>query len=72
MLEAAVAHPSTDGVRGHLTPAEAGEHGRRASARRLVLTHISEDVDAGWAREEAARAFGGEVEIAVEGAVYDV
>jgi ribonuclease BN (tRNA processing enzyme) len=72
MLEAAVAQASTDGVRGHLTPAEAGEHGRRAAARRLVLTHISEDVDAGWAHTEAEQAFGGPVEIAREGAVYEV
>lgn len=72
MLESAVAQPSTDGVRGHLTPSEAGMHGRRASARRLVLTHISQDVDSDWARAEAERAFGGPVEIAHEGAVYEV
>jgi ribonuclease BN (tRNA processing enzyme) len=72
MLESAVAKPSTDGVRGHLTPSEAGAHGRRASARRLVLTHISQDVDSDWARAEAERSFGGPVEIAVEGAVYEV
>ena len=34
-------------------PAEAGEHGRRAGARRLVLTHISDELDEEWARDEA-------------------
>jgi ribonuclease BN (tRNA processing enzyme) len=53
-----------------MTPAEAGEHGRRAQARRLVLTHISDELDAEWARREAERGFGGPVEIAHEGAVY--
>jgi ribonuclease BN (tRNA processing enzyme) len=72
MLEAAVQRPETDGVRGHLTPAEAGAHGRRAEARRLVLTHISDDVDEAWARAEAQAAFGAPVEVAREGAVYDV
>ena len=61
-----------DGQRGHLTPREAGEHGRLAGARRLVLTHISDEVDQATARAEAATAFGGEVEIARESAVYSV
>ena len=56
--------------RGHLTPREAGEHGRCAQARRLVLTHISDELDPVAARAAAAAAFGGEVEMAVEHAVY--
>jgi ribonuclease BN (tRNA processing enzyme) len=59
-------------VRGHLTPAEAGDHARRAGARRVVLTHISDELDQEWAREQAAEAFGGPVEVAREGAVYEV
>jgi ribonuclease BN (tRNA processing enzyme) len=59
-------------MRGHLTPREAGEHGKAAAARRLVLTHISDELDALWARSEAEDAFGGPVEIAREGAVYTV
>ena len=51
---------------------EAGEHGRKAGARRLVLTHLSDELDAVWAEEEAERAFGGPVEIAREGAVYEL
>jgi ribonuclease BN (tRNA processing enzyme) len=72
MLEATLEAPELEGRRGHLTPAEAGEHARRAGARRLVLTHMSADHDASWAREEAERAFDGPVELASEGAVYEV
>jgi ribonuclease BN (tRNA processing enzyme) len=72
LIEATLPRPEREGPRGHLTPEEAGEHGRRAGARRLVLTHMSDELDADWAREEAARSFGGPVEIAREGAVYSV
>jgi ribonuclease BN (tRNA processing enzyme) len=72
MVEATLPRPERTGVRGHLTPAEAGDHGRRANARRLVLTHISDELDATWALEEAQRTYGGDVEVAVEGAVYTV
>jgi ribonuclease BN (tRNA processing enzyme) len=57
-------------MRGHLTPREAGEHGKAAGARRLVITHISDELDALWAKSEAQDAFGGPVEVAREGAVY--
>jgi ribonuclease BN (tRNA processing enzyme) len=72
LIEATLPRPEREGPRGHLTPEEAGEHGRRAAARRLVLTHISDELDADWARREAERAFGGPVEVAHEGAVYRV
>lgn len=70
LIEATLTHPEPMGERGHLTPAEAGEHGRRAGARRLVLTHFSDELDPECAREEAAAAYGGPVELAHEGAVY--
>jgi ribonuclease BN (tRNA processing enzyme) len=70
MIEATLPRPEREGPRGHLTPAEAGEHGRKAHARRLVLTHISDELDQEWARTEAERTFGGPVEVAREGAVY--
>jgi ribonuclease BN (tRNA processing enzyme) len=70
MLEATLPRPERAGPRGHLTPAEAGEHGRRAKARRLVITHISDELDEEWARDEASKAFGSPVEVAREGAVY--
>jgi ribonuclease BN (tRNA processing enzyme) len=72
LIEATLPRPERDGPRGHLTPAEAGEHGRRAGARRLVLTHISDELDAEWARAEAEKGFGGPVDVAHEGAVYTV
>jgi ribonuclease BN (tRNA processing enzyme) len=70
MVEATLPRPEREGQRGHLTPAEAGEHARKANARRVVLTHISDELDELWAREQARKAFGAEVEIACEGAVY--
>lgn len=72
MLEATLPRPERDGVRGHLTPAEAGEHGARARAGRLVLTHFSDELDERSARQEAERTFGGPVALAHEGAVYEV
>lgn len=72
MVEATLPRPEREGPRGHLTPSEAGEHGRRAGARRLVITHISDELDHTWARTEAERAYGGRVEVAAEGAVYSV
>jgi ribonuclease BN (tRNA processing enzyme) len=72
LIEATLPRPERTGERGHLTPREAGEHGRAAGVRQLVLTHISDELDAEWAREEAASAFQGPVEIAREGAVYEV
>jgi ribonuclease BN (tRNA processing enzyme) len=70
LIEATLPRPEREGPRGHLTPGEAGEHGRRAGAQRLVLTHLSDEMDAHWAQAEAEQAFGGPVEIAREGAVY--
>jgi ribonuclease BN (tRNA processing enzyme) len=72
LIEATLPRPEREGPRGHMTPAEAGEHGRRAQARRLVLTHISDELDAEWARAEAEREFGGPVELAREGAAYTI
>lgn len=72
LLEATLPRPEREGPRGHLTPREAGEHGRRAGARRLVLTHISDELDPDWAVAEARDAFGGDVEIAREGATWEL
>jgi ribonuclease BN (tRNA processing enzyme) len=72
MLEATLPRPEREGPRGHLTPAEAGAHGRRAGARRLVLTHISDELDHEWARTQAAEEFGAPVEVAADGSRYDV
>jgi ribonuclease BN (tRNA processing enzyme) len=72
MIEATLPRPERTGKRGHLTPREAGEHGRLARAQRLVLTHFSDELDPEWARAEAGEAFGGPVDLAYEGAVYEV
>jgi ribonuclease BN (tRNA processing enzyme) len=72
LIEATLPRPERTGVRGHLTPAEAGEHGRRASARRLVITHFSDELDPEWARAQAAEAFGGPVELARQDATYTI
>ena len=61
-------------MRGHLTPGEAGEHARRAPAcARLVLTHISDELDDVLGpHARPSRRFGGPVELAREGAVYEL
>jgi ribonuclease BN (tRNA processing enzyme) len=70
LIEATLPRPERTGKRGHLTPSEAGDHGRRAAAGRLVITHFSDELDAEWARSQACDAYGDEVELAAEGAVY--
>jgi ribonuclease BN (tRNA processing enzyme) len=72
MIEATLLEPEASGPRGHITAREAGEHGRRANAGRLVVTHVSDLIDPAWVRREAEAGFGGPVTIAAEGDVYDV
>jgi ribonuclease BN (tRNA processing enzyme) len=72
VIEATLPRPERSGMRGHLTPKEAGQHARAAGARRVLLTHISDELDATWARKQASEAFGAPVEVAAEGAVYEL
>ena len=72
LIEATLPRPEDEPPRGHLTPAEAGEHGAKANAKRLVLTHYSDELDPEWARAEATRTFAGPVDMAAEGAVYAI
>jgi ribonuclease BN (tRNA processing enzyme) len=72
LIEATLPRPERTGVRGHLTPGEAGDHARRAGVKRVVITHISDELDPTWARTEASEAFGGAVDVAAEGAVYEL
>jgi ribonuclease BN (tRNA processing enzyme) len=72
IMEGTLPRPERTGERGHLTPREAGEHAKAAGAKRLLLTHISDELDALWARDEAQGAFGGPVEVAREGAVFEI
>lgn len=71
VLEATLPVPD-DPPRGHLTPAEAGEHARAAGVSRLVVTHFTDELDAAWVRAEAERGFGGPVELARPGASYEL
>ena len=72
VIEATLPRPEREGPRGHITPGEAGEHARKAGAHRVLLTHFSDELGEDWAREDAEKAFGGPVEMAREGAIYDV
>jgi ribonuclease BN (tRNA processing enzyme) len=71
MLESTIAEPD-EAPRGHLTPAEAGDHAARAGAKRLVLTHLTDEADPDRALREARRAYDGPLEVAVEGAEYEL
>src|SRR4051812_26607668 len=72
VIEATLPRPERTGVRGHLTPAEAGEHAEGAGVERVLLTHISDELDATWARDEARRTFSGQVDMATEGVVVEI
>ena len=72
MLEATLEKPERVGMRGHITAEEAGEHAARAGAARLVITHVSDELDLEAARAAAERTFGRRVDLAVAGASYDL
>jgi ribonuclease BN (tRNA processing enzyme) len=72
LIEATLPRPERTGIRGHLTPMEAGDHGRRAGAKRVVITHYSDELDVDWLVEEAVAGYGDPVELAREGAEFTV
>src|SRR3954465_1241348 len=72
MIEGTLPRPERTGMRGHLTPREAGEHARAAGVKQVLLTHMSDEMDELWARREAEAGFGGPVHIAHEGAVFNI
>ncbi len=72
IAEATLSQPDTDSPRGHMMPVEAGEMGRRAAAKRLLVTHFSDELGVDWVRDEATRGFGADVELAAVGAQYTV
>lgn len=58
--------------RGHMSAAEAGEVAGRAGVERLVLTHISDELDPGAAIASASAGFAGRVEIAAPGSSWEL
>jgi ribonuclease BN (tRNA processing enzyme) len=72
LVEATLPRPEREGIRGHLTPREAGEHAKAARVGRVVVTHLSDDLGREWAETEASAGFGGPVAVAHEGAVYEI
>jgi ribonuclease BN (tRNA processing enzyme) len=59
-----------EGSYGHLSGRQAGEQGRRAHARRLVITHRWPTIDPGAVAAEASETFGRSVEQASIGAEF--
>jgi ribonuclease BN (tRNA processing enzyme) len=72
IAEATIPAPEGFDHRGHMTPAEAGECAAAAAARRLLVTHISDELDPEWAAAEAARFFDGRLDVAREGMEIDL
>ena len=62
--------PLTEDV--HMSAEQAGRLAAEAGAGRLVLTHISDELDVERSRRIAAEAFGGDVTVAASGAEYTV
>jgi ribonuclease BN (tRNA processing enzyme) len=71
IVEATLPRPERTGVRGHLTPEEAGEHAKKAGVKRVLLTHVSDELDALWVKKCARRSFAGPIDVAREGAVFE-
>lgn len=57
---------------GHLNGLQAGQMARAAGVRRLMLTHLYPGMSREDQRREAEAGFGGPVEVAEEGATYEV
>jgi len=56
----------------HLSARQAGEIAQQAGARRLVLTHLTPDLDPVVSLREAAEAFDGVVDLAITAMVLEV
>lgn len=56
----------------HMTAREAGILARKAGARRLVLTHVRDGLDPETSRRQAEEGYGGPVEVAEPGRVFEV
>jgi ribonuclease BN (tRNA processing enzyme) len=56
----------------HLSALQAAEHASAAGASRLVLTHITPNLDPGRSLEEAAAGYAGSIDVAVPDMVIEV
>ena len=72
LLLAECSLPDSLGIAIHLTPTQAGELARAAAARRLVLTHFYPAIEGTDPAAVAARAFGGDVVAATDGARFTI
>lgn len=74
LAEATLPEPDPAPVdeRGHMSAGEAGELAARAGVGRLVLTHISDQLDADRALEAASAHLDCPVEIAATGACWEL
>lgn len=72
IAEATLPRPERTGNRGHLTPAEAGEHARAAAAEHLLLTHFSDELEPDWVHGQAMENFSGTCSLAVEGLEIEI
>ncbi|GAA2367005.1 MBL fold metallo-hydrolase [Streptomyces cuspidosporus] len=72
LCEAAFTHGKEDIPELHLNGRQAGEHARRAGVGTLVLTHIPPWTDPQINQRDAQAVFGGPVELAKAGAVYEL
>jgi len=69
ILEATIGgdnNASYDELSGHMSAKQAGELARTAGAKRLVLSHYSDEIDASAAEREGTAAFGEPVQMAHE------
>ena len=56
----------------HLSASEAAQHAAQADVRRLVLTHITPDLDPGTSLEQATHHFEGAIDVAIPDDQWEV
>lgn len=56
----------------HLSAAQAAEHATAAGAKRLVLTHVTPNLDPALTQAQGAEVFDGAVDLASPGSIWEV